>query len=285
MKKILALLLMGFLLPSLAFAAYNDVSLSTATVISVNGITINVGGPSVVLESIEAGATTFTLTVKSGSFFTASTVDRKSMTVSSNPSITVSTNCTAVESSITVTATTDSVVTVTPGSSTCPTATASVGGGPISSGGGGGGGGGGSSVPYSPPSTPAVAPGSTPVSGLTVVQVEAILSLLSSFDTDAATIASVRAVLYGQASPGTGASASFSRNLEVGMTGEDVKALQVYLNSNGYTVAASGPGSAGNETTKFGGATKAALIKFQKAKGITPAAGYFGPKTRALINK
>jgi len=67
------------------------------------------------------------------------------------------------------------------------------------------------------------------------------------------------------------------------MTGADVKALQQWLNANGYRVAESGYGSPGNETTKFGGATKAALIKFQKANGITPAVGYFGPKTRAAV--
>ena len=67
------------------------------------------------------------------------------------------------------------------------------------------------------------------------------------------------------------------------MTGDDVKALQVYLNTHGFMIASSGPGSSGNETTKFGAATKAALSKFQKAKGITPAAGYFGPKTRASL--
>ena len=95
-------------------------------------------------------------------------------------------------------------------------------------------------------------------------------------------MANVRAALYGQASSGTGSSSSsFSRNLEVGMTGDDVKALQVYLNTHGYVIVASGAGSPGNETTKFGGLTRAALIKFQKAMGITPAVGYFGPKTRA----
>jgi len=65
------------------------------------------------------------------------------------------------------------------------------------------------------------------------------------------------------------------------MSGADVKALQVYLNTHGYVVSSSGPGSVGNETSKFGGATRAAVIKFQKAMGITPAVGYFGPKTRA----
>ncbi|MBI4079810.1 peptidoglycan-binding protein [Candidatus Kaiserbacteria bacterium] len=79
-------------------------------------------------------------------------------------------------------------------------------------------------------------------------------------------------------------SGAFTRNLQVGSTGADVKALQVWLNTHGYQVAVSGPGSPGNETTMFGKATKAAVAKFQAANGITPAVGYFGPKTRAAVN-
>jgi peptidoglycan hydrolase-like protein with peptidoglycan-binding domain len=63
-----------------------------------------------------------------------------------------------------------------------------------------------------------------------------------------------------------------------------VKALQEFLNAHGYPVASVGAGSPGNETTRFGAATKAALIKYQKEKGITPASGYFGAKTRAAVN-
>src|SRR3989344_7354444 len=75
--------------------------------------------------------------------------------------------------------------------------------------------------------------------------------------------------------------ASFTRDLKLGSTGADVKALQIYLNAHGFAVAASGSGSLGNETTYFGSATQAALIKFQSARGISPAVGYFGPLTRA----
>jgi ELWxxDGT repeat protein len=75
----------------------------------------------------------------------------------------------------------------------------------------------------------------------------------------------------------------FTRNLKIGMTGEDVKALQQFLNSKGFTVSPSGPGSKGNETQMFGALTKNALAKFQAANNITPAAGYFGPITRALV--
>lgn len=74
-----------------------------------------------------------------------------------------------------------------------------------------------------------------------------------------------------------------TRNLSPGSTGEDVRSLQQLLNKHGFTVASSGPGSPGQETTRFGNATFAALIKFQKAKGITPAIGRYGPKTRAAF--
>ncbi len=80
------------------------------------------------------------------------------------------------------------------------------------------------------------------------------------------------------------ASSSFTRDLQVGSIGDDVKALQSFLNTHGFAVASVGTGSPGNETTTFGNATKAALAKFQTANGISPAAGFFGSKTRAIVN-
>jgi peptidoglycan hydrolase-like protein with peptidoglycan-binding domain len=107
-----------------------------------------------------------------------------------------------------------------------------------------------------------------------------------SFDVDAATLASVKAVLEGTTTGSVTSAAVqvFKSNLTTGSLGSEVKALQTFLNSHGYTVANSGAGSPGNETTTFGAATRAALIKYQKAKGITPAVGYFGEKTRAAVN-
>ncbi|MFA5770903.1 MAG: peptidoglycan-binding protein, partial [Patescibacteria group bacterium] len=77
---------------------------------------------------------------------------------------------------------------------------------------------------------------------------------------------------------------NFIRNLKLGMIGNDVKELQKYLNRSGYTVTKTGFGSPDNETTKFGVLTKKALIKFQKAKGISPATGYLGPITRSYLD-
>jgi peptidoglycan hydrolase-like protein with peptidoglycan-binding domain len=76
----------------------------------------------------------------------------------------------------------------------------------------------------------------------------------------------------------------FTKDLELGDEDASVKELQKYLNQHGFSVAISGVGSAGKETTYFGQATQAALIKFQIAKNISPAVGYFGPKTRGIMN-
>jgi peptidoglycan hydrolase-like protein with peptidoglycan-binding domain len=61
--------------------------------------------------------------------------------------------------------------------------------------------------------------------------------------------------------------------------------LQRFLNTNGFPVALSGPGSLNNETESFGTLTRQALIRFQRANGISPAVGIFGPITRAFINR
>ena len=75
-----------------------------------------------------------------------------------------------------------------------------------------------------------------------------------------------------------------SRNLEEGMAGEDVRALQKYLNDNGFIVSNTDFGSPGNESTFFGQKTQSALIKFQEANNIFPAKGFYGPVTRGYIN-
>jgi len=76
----------------------------------------------------------------------------------------------------------------------------------------------------------------------------------------------------------------FKRDLYIGMRGDDVRDLQKYLNQRGFRVAFFGAGSPGNETDYFGRLSQNALIKFQRAKGIYPPFGYFGPITRDIIN-
>jgi photosystem II stability/assembly factor-like uncharacterized protein len=73
------------------------------------------------------------------------------------------------------------------------------------------------------------------------------------------------------------------RDLMFGMTGDDVLALQKLLNAGGFVLAPSGAGAPGHETSFFGARTKAALAKYQAARGVAPSAGYFGPVTRAQM--
>ena len=95
------------------------------------------------------------------------------------------------------------------------------------------------------------------------------------------------AVLEPQSAPAPSAPVpqifSPKRNLYAGVSGEDVRALQKYLNGKGFIVSLSGAGSVGNETAYFGGKTKAALAKFQKSAGIFPSVGFLGRLTRAHI--
>jgi peptidoglycan hydrolase-like protein with peptidoglycan-binding domain len=85
-----------------------------------------------------------------------------------------------------------------------------------------------------------------------------------------------------QSSTVTSGSVSINRTLKLKMTGNDVKDLQVYLNTHGYIVSTTGAGSLGKETNYFGLKTKQAVIKFQKANELK-ADGIAGPKTLAKI--
>jgi hypothetical protein len=140
-------------------------------------------------------------------------------------------------------------------------------------------------VSASPTMTTTSSSGSS-TSGLSSGQVQSILAVLSSFNADASVIANVRASLGGTSTGSVTSTAvsMFKTDLTAGSLGSEVKALQQFLNTHGYIITASGAGSPGNETTIFGAATRAALVKYQKAHNIAPATGYFGAKTRASVN-
>ena len=70
---------------------------------------------------------------------------------------------------------------------------------------------------------------------------------------------------------------NFAKNLTLGSTGADVKALQGVLIAGGYLKIAA-------PTTTFGPLTKAAVIAWQKAVGISPTSGMVGPLSRAKLN-
>jgi hypothetical protein len=85
----------------------------------------------------------------------------------------------------------------------------------------------------------------------------------------------------------------FTRTLRKGMKTEDVMLLQRFLNTHGYSLAASGAGSPGEETNFFGGLTWDAVYKFQNAYAkeileplfLDGPTGFFGPYTLKIANE
>jgi outer membrane murein-binding lipoprotein Lpp len=126
--------------------------------------------------------------------------------------------------------------------------------------------------------------GVTPAKATTVEELQATIAALQQ-QLNAA-LAQL-AALQGTGGGTVATSCNFTRNLYPGMRGSDVKCLQQYLNSAGYTVAQSGPGSAGNETEYYGSLTKAAVGAWQDANNVPYGnwKGYFGPVSRAKYNE
>lgn len=279
-------LIIGFLsLAQPAYAAFDDVSLTADATFTLTGLGINLtvsSGSKVASFTVKTGSIDFNM--EDGSVATVRSADKNTLSNSL-----VSTSCHSDYSYVTLTSKTTQTVTVTP-----------IAGSRASCYGGSSGGGGSPPVPAlapapapAPPPAPAETPSTVLATGLTVGQVTAILDVLRSFDVDAATLETVETILRGTpaaAPPAMPAVGSFTRALTLGSTGADVLALQQVLNADGVTVASSGPGSPGSETSYFGPLTRDAVQRFQLKYGIVadssdPGYGFVGPKTRAKINQ
>lgn len=113
--------------------------------------------------------------------------------------------------------------------------------------------------------------------GLSSAQIQAILSLLSSFGADSATIANVNVALTGGTPTTTGRSFchNFSSDLTVGNGGDDVSALNQALTLSGIDTT----GNAASFTENTAGD----VVSFQARYGIRQT-GYVGPITRGKLN-
>jgi hypothetical protein len=138
-KRLSALVgIIALSLPALAFAAFNDVTLTTDALISVGGYTLNVSGSSATIQSIVVNTSSFSVTLASGS----------SLTVSSRTLQQLSSDITSDIASIVCTGSASSIALAYAGGGTVtnvitPSATVCTGSGgaspPVSSGQGGGG--------------------------------------------------------------------------------------------------------------------------------------------------
>ena len=257
MKKIyLTFLLSLFIAPALALAAYDDVSMSASSVISVGGYSLVISGTAS-FDSITVNADNFTVDLSKNAAITVTSADKINYTVSPDQ-YRQSFFCGSDSSTLTVGNNlwdTMVTVTITPSSSACSVS----GGGLVGEGG---------IIPTTPP-IEANTEDEEPVSQTPELEPDQILPIKQSI------------------------SPVFNKTLEFGMIDSDVKRLQQLLNSDSDTmIALSGVGSPGNETNYFGLLTRKAVMKFQAKYGIissgdeeTTGYGLFGPKTRAKFQE
>jgi len=115
---------------------------------------------------------------------------------------------------------------------------------------------------------------------LTPAQIQAVVSLLSSFGADTTVVANVQASLGGQPSVATPVSTALNtltQTLTLGTSNDEVADLQRYLAQRPEIYPE------GLVTGYFGPRTEQAVKKLQESNGLPPV-GIVGPKTRSVIN-
>lgn len=252
-KKFIFTVLIFLASATVVSAAYNDVILTTDTIISVGGYSLNVYSSSATIESVTVGADSFSAVLQSGSSIVVSSSAGKTLSYTADKAVTESKTCSGGVSTLTLTynsnAQAATTVTVTPSSTACTasasTATSVAANGPVSGGGGGGGG-------YTPV-TKVVSNSPTPTPVVTPIVSAPVLP-----------------------------SAIFTTVLVKGSENSDVIRLQQLLASDKEIYPL------GKITGYFGPATEQAVKNFQLKYGVIKnatesGAGRVGPATRAKL--
>src|SRR3989344_696470 len=228
MRRLLFLCVIAFCSPLFAFGAFDDVSLTSDAVVSVGGEDFTVYSATSTLESITVDATSFDVTMATGSSLVLYSGGNRTFTVTpSIAQISATPSCAGSYSTLTLSGVGSGTVTVTP-SGYC-----SYGGGSNY------GDGGGSSAP-TPPPEPAPPATSTPPTPAT---------------TSPAIATTTTVVLV----PGP----LLTKTLQLGSTDPEVITLQQFLIERGYLVV-----PLGIPLGYFGALTTDAVSKFQKIAGL-----------------
>ena len=254
-----ATLVILLVMPVPGNTAYNDANFdSSGTQISLSNGILRIGGDAA-STTVSSSNTSFDIDLLPSSNINIFSDQRYKLSASTNAVF----ECGSDQSKLTLPSVSGSTtVTVTLVAEVC-----SVVGASGSNGSNGGGGGGGAVPPPVPPPPPPPPPATS---------TQGVVAVLTAPPPPVGTLSPV---------PQAPLPASlFPRDLTLGSVGNDVHELQIFLNAHGFKIADSGLGSPGGETTVFGALTKKALIAYQTARDITPAVGYFGPKTRESVN-
>ena len=257
-------ILISLMLPMSAFAV-QDVSLGSGLIISAGGENITVSGTSNP-DQLVVNSGSFTLTISNNTSVTLVDTSKSTMTFSQPAGanqLTTALTCNSGNSTYVIgnptAGATGLQITVTPTGTSCG---ASSGGGSGSSGGAGAGGGGGAA----PSPSPAPVPVSTPPTSTIVLPNPGAPTVPLTTGTQHA------------------AQVMLSRPLKLGEKSDDAKAVQDILEAQGFLKMPNGVAKG-----VFGGLTKEAIKKFQKANKIAkegqPGFGELGPKTRAKLNE
>ena len=231
-------------------AAYNDVTLTTDTVLTVDGKTLTVSGSSALIESIVVNSTDFVATMLTSSTMIVTSADKYVMAVSGIGGNDYSQECTSASNTLTITIQSGSTrtVKVIPSATTCTvtSSTNTSGGGRSSSGGGG-----------SPPPVVVLLPPVTP--------------------TPAVVPGCPAGVVCTPKVTGAISNVVLTNDLSRGSQGADVEKLQQFLAQDSSIYPE------GLVTGYFGPATERAVKRFQAKYGIS--VGRVGPQTRAKLQE